>query len=420
MTTQRPTADQCPAHASAPPRPDRPLPIFGPAFSTDPDATYALLRAQGPIAPVEIAPNVWGYLTTTYAAALHLLRNTPGRFAKDPRHWHALANGHVPADSPALLMMMPRNNALWMDGREHARLRRAITGSLARVDTHALAASVTRIADELIDEFAHAGFSDLVGQYADQLPMKTMIQMFGCPPEIGLRIVVSVTRLFDTDQDGAAANAELEAACLALTRLKRHHPGADVASWLIDAGLDDEEMVQTTLLVIGAATTPSSNLIMNGMHQVLTDARFSANVHAGVQPISEALDEVLWTKPPVANYSPLYPIGHQEFEGVVLQSGYPILVSFAAANGDPALAIAPEARAGNRGHLAFSAGVHGCPAPDLARIIAETAIERVLDRLPHLALATTEPLHNRPGTFHTGLTHLPVRFQPTSLAPTGR
>ena len=419
MTAPRRADGRCPAHASTPQQPVRPLPIYGPAFSADPQATYTRLRRQGPIAPVEIAPGVWGYLTTTYRSALHLLRNTPSRFAKNPGHWQALATGRVPADSPALMMMRPRDNALWMDGHEHTRLRHAITSGLARVDTHALAATVKAIADQLIDAFAPTGSGDLVAQYADPLPMLTMTQVFGSPPDIGQRIVVAIATLFDTEQDSVAANSDLEAACLALTRQKRRRPGPDVVSWLIEAGLGDEEMVQTTLLVIGAATTPSSNLIMNGLRRTITDSRFAGTVHDGVHPVSAALDEVLWDDPPVSNYSPLYALGHQTYQGIVLPPGYPILVSFAAANSDPALTREPGSRAGNRGHLAFSAGVHGCPAPDLARIIAETAIERALDRLPYLTLATDQP-QRRPGTFHSGLTALPVRFQPAAPIPTGR
>ncbi|MFD4576363.1 cytochrome P450 [Streptomyces sp. NPDC058417] len=420
MTTHpTPGTGQCPAHTPTPPPPPaRPLPLYGPAFDADPHATYQHLRARGPIAPVEISPGVYGYLSVTYRAALHLLQNTPSRFAKDPRRWDALRNGQIPADSPALMMMQPRDNALWKDGAEHARLRHAITSSLGRVDTHTLAATVRRIADQLITAFAATGQADLVSQYADPLPMLTMIEMFGCPPALGRRIVVAVTRLFDTDADGPQANAELEAACLELTRLKRATPGRDVTTHLIAAGLSDAEMVQTILLVIGAGSTPSSNLIMNSLRLIITDRRFAGTVHTGVKPLSDALDEVLWHIPPVSNYSPLYAVGQQWYEGVFLQEGFPILVSFAAANGDPTLPAAAGARSGNRGHLAFSAGVHMCPAPDLARIIAETALECAVDRLAHLTLAVDPgQLTNRPATFHAGLTALPVRFQPDTHLP---
>ncbi|NJQ07417.1 cytochrome P450 [Streptomyces lonarensis] len=424
MTTD-PSGGQCPAHrsvndtaghaatATQEPPPDHPLPIFGTEFSANPRATYERLRAQGPIAPVEISPGVYGYLTTTYRSALYLLRNTPNRFAKNPRHWQALREGHVPADSPAAMMMGPRDNALWMDGPAHARHRRAITGSLEKVDTHALADTVTAIADQLIDTFCADGRADLVPRYADPLPMMTLIKLFGCPDELGHRIVQAIGQLFD-GTDAAQASANVHASNLELVYLKRREPADDVTSWLLqhEAGLDDEEMIQTILLVIGAATTPSSNLIMNGLLRMITDSRFAGNVHDGVQPVSDAVDEVLWNDPPMANYSPLYALGYQTYEGITIHPGYPVLVSFAAANSDPALGMAPGSRAGNRGHLAFSAGVHACPAPDLARIITETAIERILDRLQPLTFAGD--ISRRPGTYHSGLTELLVHFQPTS------
>ncbi len=311
------------------------------------------------------------------------------------------------------MMMQPRQNALWLDGGAHTRLRSAITDSLEWVDTHALAASVARIADDLLTRLVTQERPDLVADFADALPMQVLIDMFGCPLDLGHAIVGAIAKLFDTTQDAAQANADLEAACLALTRLKRDHPGYDVTSWLVahPARLTDEEMIQQILLVIGAGTTPCTNLIANALLLLITDDRFSGDVHTGVRPVSHALDQVLWEDPPISNYCPLYLREEHIYEGIRLLPGVPILVSFAAANSDPALAAGADRRAGNRAHLAFSAGIRACPAPDLARVISETAIERVLDRLPDLALnCSPSQLMRRPGTFHSGWTHLPVTF----------
>ncbi|MEW2467951.1 cytochrome P450 [Streptomyces sp. NPDC046994] len=424
MTTYPdPTAGSCPVHDHTPPRPPGGLtPIYGEAFSADPHATYRWLRTQAPITPVEIAPGLPAYLAVTYRAALYLLRNNPTRFAKDTNHWEALQKGQVPADSPVLAMMQPRDNALWKDGAEHARLRRAITFSLARVDTSALADTVARIADQLIDAFAGTGHADLIAQYADPLSVLVVINQFGSPPALGQRIVHDFSSLFDAGADAARANVSLEAACLELTQLKRRQPGKDIPSSLIASGLTDAEVIATIMLLVGAAGPPCGAHIGNGLRRVLTDERFAGSVHDGVRPLRDALDEVLWDNPPLANYSPLFAIGSQSFEGIYLQPGIPILVSFAAANGDPLLAVDPAARAGNRGHLAFGAGAHACPAPDIARIISETALERALDRLPGLDLAVPErDLRNRPGTFQAGLLSLPVHFQPDNrFAPPRR
>ncbi|MEU9428346.1 cytochrome P450 [Streptomyces sp. NPDC048342] len=418
-----PAASGCPYGAAGyppAPVPQQPLPIHGPEFSANSRQTYARLRAQGPIAPCEIDHGVYGYITTTYRSALYLLRNTPSIFLKDPHHWQALREGRVPADAPALMMMRPRKNALWLDGYDHTRLRHAVTDSLSWVDTHALTASVARIADQLLNNLIGQEHPDLVADFADPLPMQVLINMFGCPPDIGQTIVTAIAKLFDTTQDAARVNTELEEACLALTRLKRHRPGYDVTSWLVShqAQLTDEEMIQQILLLIGAGTTPCTNLIANALLLLITDDRFSGDLHTGVRPISHALDQVLWDDPPVSSYCPLYLLEEHVYEGIRLLPGVPILVSFAAANSDPALAAGSDRRSGNRAHLAFSAGIRACPAPDLARVITETAIERVLDRIPDLTLACPPgQLVRRPGTFQSGWTHLPVTFPRTP--PTG-
>lgn len=411
------------ADTTAPPGDaDQPLPIHGPEFSANPHATYARLRAQGPIAPVEIEPGVRGYLTTTYRAALYLLRNTPNKFAKNPVHWRALREGEVPADSAAAIMMGPRDSALFLDGAEHARFRQAITDSLARVDGHQLAASVGRIADGLIDAIEARGEADLVADFADPLPRQAVLEMFGCPPDLRRAITDRVHRLFDAGEDAAQLNAELEATYLELVRLKRGRPGADVISWLCahPARLSDSEMVQHLVLLVGASTGPSTQLIANAALLLIDDERFSGDVFTGVRPVSDALDHVLWEDPPVSNYCALYARQPETYEGVELEPGVPIMVSFAAANSDPALDVAPHQRTGNRAHLAFSAGVHGCPAPDLARVISETAVEYLLDRLPGLALACPrEQLVRRPGTYHSGWQSLPVTFPTSHRAHTG-
>jgi cytochrome P450 len=389
------------------------LPIHGPEFSADPHATYAKLRARGPIVPVEIDDGMYGYLTTTYRAALHLLRHTPDLFAKDPHHWVALSSGQIPEGTPSVSMMQPRDNALWMDGMPHTRLRKSITDTLELVDSHALEGAVVRIADNLIDAVAGREEFDLVSAFADPLPIQVIIEMFGCPPDLGKRLITAIGKLFDTDADAAAANAEIIDCCLELIALRRAQPSGDATSWLLahPAQLTDAEMIQQIMLVAGAGSTPSSNLIANALLLMIDDPAFSGSVYEGVHTVSEAMDQVLWEDPPMANYSPLYARVPETYEGVRLEPGVPVLVSFAAANSDPALAR--FRRAGNRAHLAFSAGVHACPAGDLARVITETAVERILDRLPDLSLAVDRAdLVRRPGTFHSGWTALPVANPP--------
>ncbi len=394
----------CPAHR----------PMYGPEFAADPAAFYRRVRASGPTAPVELAPGVRATLVTSYDAALHVLRSTE-TFAKDPRRWNDLNDGTVPPDSPVVPMMMYRPNALFSDGEEHRRLRGAITDSLARVEPHTLRGYVERSADTLIDRLAPTGRADLLGEYAQVLPLLVFNHLFGCPAELGLKLVEGMSGIFD-GVDAERADELLTATLFQLVTLKRKHPGPDVTSWLTlhPARLTDEEMIHTLVVLMGAGTEPQQNLIANALRLLLADDRFAGDLSGGSLPVEDALDEVLWTDPPMANYAVHYPKRDVLYEGALLKAGDPLVVSLAAANTDPALTN--NQRVGNRAHLAWSAGPHNCPAQSEARLIASVAVEKLLDRLPDVELAVpVGALEWRPGPFHRALAALPVTFPPAPV-----
>ncbi|WP_408649056.1 cytochrome P450 [Streptomyces poriticola] len=392
--------------------------MFGAEFAADPMASYTRLRAHGCVAPVEIAPGVHAWLVTGYETALEVLRS-PERYSKDPRRWRALADGSVPADSPVVPMMMYRPNALWTDGQEHSRLRGAITDSLGRVDPDALRGYVEHSADTLIDRIGPRGKADLLSEYGAVLPLLVFNQLFGCPPDIGDKLVDGMSGIFDADADAEKANAVLTEGVAELVALKRREPGPDLSSWLMahPARLTDEEMMHQLVLLMGAGTEPQQNLICNGLRLLLSDERFAGDLAGGSMPVDDAIDEVLWTDPPLANYAIHYPVQDVELDGNLLRAGTPVLISLAAANTGTGLAY--DRRRGNRAHLAWSAGPHTCPAKGPAHLIAATALEKLLDRLPDIELdVPVEALRWRQGPFHRALAALPVRFPP--IAPTTR
>ena len=63
-------------------------------------------------------------------------------------------------------------------------------------------------------------------------------------------------------------------------------------------------------------------------------------------------------------------------------------------------------------HVAFGHGVHFCLGASLARLELKVMFEVLLERLPDLELATTEPLPLRPSNFIVGIEHMPVVFTP--------
>ncbi|MEV0222851.1 cytochrome P450 [Streptomyces sp. NPDC050704] len=392
----------CPAHGTG----ER-VPMYGPEFATDPQAYYDYMRHFGPTAPVELAPGVEATLVTDYSAALQLLQNS-GAFRKDSRHWRDFGEGRISPDSPVLPLLAYRPNCMFSDGAEHMRLRQAVTDSFARVDSYWLGQITERVSNYLIAQFSSRGSVDLLNDYAKLLPLFVFNELFGCPAEIGDRVMFGISGIFD-GVNAEKANEVLVHAVSELVALKRSRPGDDVTSWLMEhqARLTNEEMAHQLVLLLGAGAEPLRNLIANTLHLLLTEDRYAAG---GL--IDEAIDTTLWKNPPMSNYAPHYPVADMEFAGQKLKAGDLMLVSFAAANSDPALSASRHAPS-NRSHLAWSAGPHACPAKDPARLITVAAIENLLNKLPDVELAVPEDsLTWRPGPFNRALAVLPARFTP--------
>jgi cytochrome P450 family 142 subfamily A polypeptide 1 len=103
-------------------------------------------------------------------------------------------------------------------------------------------------------------------------------------------------------------------------------------------------------------------------------------------------------------------------ERTELRAGDGIVLLYESANFDATHFDDPErfdvARTPND-HLAFGFGAHFCLGASLARLEITTMVDTVLQRLPDLELATSEPLPRALGAIQS----MPVRFTPS--APLG-
>ncbi|MCP3803386.1 cytochrome P450 [Allokutzneria sp. A3M-2-11 16] len=385
-------------------------PLYGPSFTAAPEQTYDHLRASfGDSAPVELAPGVRATLTLSYRAALEVLRH-PHAFRRDPRPWQYT----VPQTSSVLGTMSYRPNAMFSDGAEHRRLRSAITEALKAVDQEVLSREITTVADGLIGHIAHRGSADLVNEYALPLLMIVFTRMFGSSDALAQRVMLGVQRLFDGDDPEGAARA-LDSVLAELLDYKRRTPGDDVVTRLLASHgqLSEEELRQTVLLLMGTGSEPVANLLTAALVELLTNPALSEGLTGGTVAIRSAIHEILWRRPPVSNYGISYPVRPYLLFGRMLPAGEPVVISFAAANADPAATNRDFTHVGNRAHLAFSAGPHQCPVPQMGLLFATTAIQRVLEQLPGLTLSCpVERLPWRASPFSRGLSELPVAFPP--------
>ncbi|GGK96943.1 cytochrome P450 [Nocardia jinanensis] len=389
------------------------VPLYTPEFAADPAAAYREMRRRfGPLVPVDLAPDVPATLVVGYRHALRILHD-PDHFPADPRRWQET----VPPDCPLLPMMEYRPNALRSAGEEHARLRPPIVAGLESVDQHLLRATIERLAIPLINDFCEAGAADLRTQYAFPLTFATLTELMGLSPETGRTAFEGMAAILDATsaESAAAGNTRFAGALMEVVGQKRACPARDVTSRMMqhESRLDDMEMVQQAALVYAAGTEPTTSLITTTLRLMLIDDRFGSHMLGGSLSTRDAIDEVLFTDPPLPNFCTSYPRQPILVGNTWLPADQPVVISIAACNTDPR--IGGGERIGNRSHLAWGQGTHACMAEDIARIIAGEAVDQLLDALPEIELAIpTDQLEWRPGLFHRALSALPVRFPPSA------
>ncbi len=110
-----------------------------------------------------------------------------------------------------------------------------------------------------------------------------------------------------------------------------------------------------------------------------------------------------------------------ELHGKTIRAGQNVLLLYPSANRDETVFADPETfdiRRHPNDHVAFGFGAHLCLGHRLARAEVAAMVDRLLDRLPELALAGADAQPLRESNFIVGFETLPVTFTPT--APVGR
>ncbi|SFT33488.1 Cytochrome P450 [Actinopolyspora lacussalsi subsp. righensis] len=360
------------------------------------------------------------------------------RVSKDPRqHWPSWINGEIP-DDWALASWVAVRNMFTAHGQEHRRLRSLISKAFTPRRIAAMRPFVETKTNELLDELAALptrGGVDLRERFAYPLPISVICHLFGVPDDArpGLRRVVD--GVFDTSatpEQVQATQYELYALLNDLVATKRAEPADDLTSALLqardenEARLDERELVDTLILLIGAGHETTVNLLDHAITAVLRHPDQLAMVREGSVSWEQVVTETLRWQAPLANVPLRYAVEDIEFDGVVIRAGEPILAGYAAAGRDPERYDRPDefdvTRPDNGDHLAFGHGAHYCLGAPLARLEAEVALPALFERFPGMRLAVTgSELRPAGGFIANGHATLPVMLdglpRPRGTAP---
>nr|WP_256861126.1 cytochrome P450 [Streptomyces tsukubensis] len=398
--------------------------LYGPEAESDPMGLYERLRAQyGSVAPVLLHGDLPAWLVLGHRENLEVVR-TPTVYSRDSRHWRDMQRGSVPLDHPLAPITAWQPLCVFADGAQHERLRGAVTDSLSRFESRGIRRHVTRFTNQLVDDFVTTGHADLVGQFAAQLPLRVMTQLFGMPDDYGPGLVDAVQDVLNGTDSAPASNDYITRTLHQLVERKRVTTGHDFPSKLIEheARLNDAEIREHLRLILTAANETTVNLIANALRMVLTDPRFRASLAGGHMTLPDALEQVMWDEPPMMTLLGRWATSDTRLGEQTIRAGELVLLGLGAGNVDPA--IRPDLSTpvhGNRSHLAFSSGPHECPGQHLGRAIADTAIDTLLTRLPDLRLSVPkDDLTWSSSLMYRHLNALPVQFTPRASGHGGR
>ncbi|WNV87569.1 cytochrome P450 [Umezawaea sp. Da 62-37] len=286
-----------------------------------------------------------------------------------------------------------------MDGADHARLRRVVSGAFSTRRVAALAASVEGLTDERLDALAASGpGADLVEGLATPLPLSVLCSMLGIPPEDGGIFRNWVEVLFDisasTPREKSRRRLELVDYMGELIERKRHSADEDLLTGLItahDAGtLSQGELLTLGLSLLMAGYETTVGQIGLSVLALLSDPVVHADLRARPEILDPVVDELLRLTPSTPLSFPRVALEPVRLGAVTVQTGEAVVVSLLHGNRDTTTWERPEGlhpRGHDTPHLTFGHGVHRCVGAPLARLQLRIVLERLLRRFPDLRVA---------------------------------
>ena len=142
---------------------DAPVTSLDP-YNADPETEWNRLRALGHLVPIELDGAVRTWATADHATAERVF--TSPAFSKDPTHWAAFQQGHIPEGWP-LLPLITMKSMLNREGDDHTRLRALLAKAFTPRRIELLRPLIEDMARRLLDSLETAdGVVDLRRQYA--------------------------------------------------------------------------------------------------------------------------------------------------------------------------------------------------------------------------------------------------------------
>lgn len=320
------------------------------------------------------------------------------------------------------------------DGPEHRRYRMLVQPAFARRGLSMWNAWLQPRLDELIDSFISAGQGNLYFSYCARFPAYVTGKAFGVPEEDIDRFGEWAGLLqtgASTPEEADAVSARVVDYVQGILAARRRAPENDLISLLVTSEITDDDGPHApsdeqilglvrNIMPAGVGTTYRTLGIV--LVALLERPELLRRVYADRGMIPAVIDETLRWSPPVTW---MLRVANKDttLAGLAVPAGSVVHACLAAANRDPSVFVAPDdfdpSRTG-RQHLSFSIGPHYCIGAQVARMELESALRRLLDRLPDLHLDPDEAAPRITGLMFRMPTSVPARWNTPTEVPRSR
>lgn len=317
---------------------------------------------------------------------------------------------------------------LHIDGDIHRRYRKLIDPLLAPKKVALLEDTFRALTDEIIDGFIDRGRVEFFSEFADPLPGRMFMRLFGAEDDLEFFVAqkdailkAEGATLQDREVVGRQAGEVMRVRLREIVAERRaeSEPRDDLIgqflTWELEGDrLTDDDVVNIMhLFVIAGLDTVASSIscLVAWLAKHPAERRRVIDDPSLVVPMVE---ELMRLESPVPSSGVRWATEDIEINGVPVKQHEMVYLAWAAGNIDPDVFPDPlEAkfdREANR-HIAFAAGRHRCLGSHLARLELRCAIDQWHRRVSDYEIAPGEEVEYKfEGVRHAS--HLPLVFTP--------
>ncbi|MEZ5244965.1 MAG: cytochrome P450 [Acidimicrobiales bacterium] len=372
----------------------RDLDILDPRFVADPAGVWRELRDGCPVAFSERRGRAW--MPVNYDDITTV--------AHDTDHFSSRRIGVVDLpeserEGRPLLTAPP----ITSDPPEHTWARRILLPAFSPGRIETMTPITQSLARELLDSIAEGCDADAARDYAQHIPVRVIAHMLGVPAADEEMFTNWAVRILQEGFNDLQKSLDAILETLEYFGVRVDERAAlpadqrpdDLITLLVETEIDGEpldrrHLLGTCFLLLIAGIDTTWSAIGSSLWHLASHPEDQARLRAEPDLIDSAVEELLRVYSPVTMAREV--LSDVEVAGCPMKSGDKVLMSFPAANRDPAQFENPDEfiidRQRNR-HVAFGSGIHRCLGSNLARMEVRVAIQEWLARIPTFEL--TDP-----------------------------